>query len=294
MGSSVTGSPAGFWTQLLREPLLHFLALGAVLFGAWSLLHDGLGSSPQQIVVSTEQIRTMDKQFRQIWQRNPTREEQLALIDRWVHDEVLYREGLAMGLDRDDPVIRSRVGQKLAFMMDTTAPPTPSEPDLQAWLDEHPQNYRTEARYTLRQVYFDPGRHPQDLDATLAAALQTLSRGGSADGDPASLPERLDNVAASEVRRVFGDQFANTLPALAVGQWQGPVNSGYGVHLVMVQTRQIERPARLDEVRTRVAQDLIAHRNESARLAWFDALRARYAVRVEQAPVSVAAGDASP
>lgn len=165
---------------------------------------------------------------------------------------------------------------------------------MRAWFDQRRSDYRIQARYTLRQILFDPGRHPQTLNASIDAALQALRAGDEARGDRAALPLWLDDAAAAEVRRVFGDQFAAALSTLAVGTWQGPVRSGYGVHLVMLQARQDERPARLDEVQQQVAQDLLARQSETARLAWLEQLRARYDVRVEPAPVTVADSSARP
>jgi len=127
-----------FARRLLREPLLHFFLLGAVLFGLYGVLHGGLGKAPDEIVVSRNQLQSLHKQFQLTRQRAPTPQELRELVDSWVREEILYREGIAMGLDRDDSIVRRRVAQKLEFISQEATPAMPTPQDLQAWLDAHP------------------------------------------------------------------------------------------------------------------------------------------------------------
>ena len=170
-------------TRLLREPLLHFFLVGAVLFGVYGWLHGGLLNSPTEIVVSRGQVQSLQMQFERVWQRPATQGELQGLIDGWVREEIFYREGIAMALDRDDPIVRRRVGQKLEFILDSAAPASPTDAELQAWLDAHPDDYQIEPTYSLRQVFFDPARHGDKLDADIAAARRALESGKLVDGD---------------------------------------------------------------------------------------------------------------
>lgn len=269
--------------RLLHEPLLHFLILGALLFGLYGWLHGGAAKAADEIVVTRGQLRSLQAQFERTRQRPPTAEERQELVDAWVREEIFYREGVAMGLDRDDPVVRRRVAQKLEFIADASAPPTPAE--LQAWLDGHADRYRIEPRYTLTQVYLDATRHGDKLDADVANLRRSLDRGGAADGDPTLLPPALDRATASQLARAFGQAFADAVASLPLDSWQGPVRSTFGVHLVRVSAIQPARAATLDEARAAVERDFAQERAARLDAERFRKLRTRYVVRIDATPV---------
>jgi hypothetical protein len=275
--------------RLLREPLLHFFVLGALAFALYGRLHRGALDAPEEIVVDRARLENLAAQFERIWQRAPTPEEREGLVETWVREEILYREGVAMGMDRDDPIVRRRIAQKMDFLADGLAPTQPSDSDLQAWLDAHPDDYRIEPVYTLRHVYFDVGRRGDRLAADLSAARAALQAGATASGDPSLLPDALESAPAREVERVFGAEFAAALDALPVGGWQGPVRSGYGLHLVELRARTPGRAATLDESRSALERDWLHDRSAAANQTFYEALRKRYTVRIED---EVGAGDA--
>jgi PPIC-type PPIASE domain len=281
MTTAVASRFATRWRRLLREPLLHFLLLGALLFGAYGWLHRGLLSSPAEIVVTRGQLEALQAQFARTWKRPPTAQEVDGLVDDWLHEEVLYREGVAMGLDRDDPLVRRRVGQKVEFIGEGPPQAVPTDAELQAWLDAHADRYPIEPRYSLRQVYFDPARHGDGLESDIAAARRTLEAGKAVSSDSTMLPAAIEDVSASEVARVFGKEFAETLEALAVGGWQGPVRSGLGLHLVQVRSAKSARRATVDEVRGALTRDLLQARVQQANRVFYDKLRAKYVVRID-------------
>jgi PPIC-type PPIASE domain len=153
---------------------------------------------------------------------------------------VYCREALALGLDRDDAVIRNRLRLKMEFISDdVTAQAEPTDEQLRSYLQEHPDAFRIEPRFTFSQVYLNPERHRQSLAHDAAQLLTRLNQAGDkADvselGDP-FLPEHtFVALTASEVANQFGEKFAAKLDELPRDQWQGPVESGYGVHLVFV------------------------------------------------------------
>jgi len=267
--------------RLLREPLLHFFLMGAVMFGVYGWLHRGSLSSANEIFVTRGQVQNLQLQFERVWQRPATRQELQGLVDNWVKEEIFYREGISMGLDRDDPVVRRRVGQKLEFILESATPPVPTDAELQAWLDAHLHDYQIEPTYSLRQVYFDPARHGARLEADIATARRTLESGKAAAGDVTMLPPTMDAVSATEVARVFGNEFGEGLKTLPVNSWQGPVRSGYGLHLVEITSHETGRRVTLADVRVEVERDLSRARAEAANAAFYNKLRANYAVRVE-------------
>jgi len=265
----------------LREPLLHFLILGALLFGVYGWLRGGAQATPAEIVVSRGQLQSLQAQFQRTRQRAPTPEELQGMVEGWVREEIFYREGIAMGLDRDDPVVRRRVAQKLEFVVDGAAPTPPTSAELQGWLAVHADRYSIEARYTLHQIYFDVARHGASLDADVAAAHRALAAGQSPAGDPTLLPPALERIALSEVKRVFGDGFADALNSLPPGGWQGPLRSSFGLHLVKLSAIEPARRATLDEVRAQVERDVVQARTADIGAAHYKKLRARYVVRVD-------------
>lgn len=272
---------------------MHFFAIGALLFVLFAALNPGAMRPADEILVDPARIKNLSSQFERLWQRPPTDTELQGLIDAWVREEVLYREGLAMGLERDDPIIRRRVAQKVMFLADSLSPGEPSDDELQAFLDSDPKRYESPAVYTLQQVYFELQGSDAELQQTMVAALALLNDGdeNAADiGDSILLPPALENVTTTDIAGVFGPEFAAALESLPVGVWSGPVLSGYGVHLVRIDTRIPGRSAMLDEVRAAVERDFLNKQASDLSEAFYEALKSRYTVRIVT-ELAVASGD---
>ena len=271
--------------QILKEPLLHFAVLGIGLFALYRVVTGGAPSAADEIVVDAPLIAVLVEQFERSWRRPPTAAELDGLVESYVIDEVLYREGLALGLDRDDPVIRSRVRLKMEVIGD--GPETEiAEAELQAWLDAYPDRYATPARYDMRQVFFAPDEHAAPHDTALASALRDLQREPEGDagalGDQTLLPAVLSDVTEKDVASQFGDELAAALRRAPRDQWFGPVTSAYGEHLLRVEEREPAKAAVLVDVRDAVEADVRYARDQAARDALHARLRARYAVRIEK------------
>lgn len=272
--------------RLLREPLLHFLLLGAMLFAAHGILARGAGSEPGRIVVTQGQIESMVMLFSRTWQRPPSDEELQGLIRNHVREEVLYREGVALGLDRDDPIVRRRVAQKLEFATEHAEAAEPSDGDLQAYLDLHPGVFMAEPKITFRHIYLNPRRHEKTLASDVQRMLNELNSPASAPavsdlGDPTTLPLDFDKATASRIKNTLGYKFWKTLDQIAPGPWTGPVESGYGMHLVQVSERMEPRIPALAEVREAVKRDwLLARRLEAGERSYRKLLQ-RYTVAIE-------------
>lgn len=267
----------------LREPLLHFLVLGAVLFAAYAAL-DGDSAAPREIVVDPARVAALENRFRQTWQRSPGPAERQALIDDWVREEILYREGLALGLDRDDPVVRNHIARKFAFITGEAAPVEPSESELRAWFAERAQDYRIEPVLSFRQILIDRAADPAGAARLVEAYRERLRRGAAADalGTVTLLAHRWVATPADEVRRVFGAQFAAALLELQpeAGAWQGPVESSYGVHLVELSERLEARMPPFEAVRADIERDFVQAQIEARNRARDTRLRAEYRVTV--------------
>lgn len=263
--------------RLLREPLVHFLGIGLGLFLVYALLNPGGGDDEIRITQAT--VADLTATHEKLWGRPPTAAELKTLVDARVEDEILYREGLAMGLDRDDAVVKRRVRQKYELIAEEEDAREPTDADLEAYLKAHPERFVAPPVVTFEQILLP--------DAEAAAAARAALAGGaeaSAVGKPTLLPGRVDAMAVDLVGRAFGDRFAAALVVLPVGEWQGPVASGYGVHLVRIVTRSEPVTPALGEVRDAVRREWENAERLAARAARMERLRARYDVVVEGLP----------
>jgi PPIC-type PPIASE domain len=274
--------------KILREPLLHFLVLGAGLFGLFGLVGGPAEQRPDRIVISAAKVENLAELFARTWRRPPTQAEIDGLIADHVKEEILYREALALGLETDDIVIRRRLRQKMEFISEDIAQQAePTEAELQAFLAEHADRFRKPARASFTQVYLSPDRRGEDAWGDAERMLIALDAGRSdpaALGDPFLLEQDYRDLATYEVERLFGGAFAAQVAELPVGRWSGPVESGYGLHLVLVHERTPAELPGLAEVREEVANEWRAVRREEANRAFYDGLRANYEVTVERPP----------
>ncbi len=279
--------------RMLREPLVHFLALGALLFAGYGLLHRNAEPAAARIVISQGQLASMMESFTLTRQRAPTREEWEGLIRARVREEVYYRAALALGLDKDDLIIRRRLQQKMEFISDDNAAPAPpTDAQLNAYLQAHPDAFRTEWHYSFRQVYLDPRRHGANLERDAARLLAKLSRAGSDDatasnGDAFVLGREFHARPASEIARDFGEAFRAKLERLEPGRWQGPVASAFGVHLVFVSEREGGRVPALAQVRDAVRREWEDAQRRASNEAFYRGLLKQYTVTIEaQEPIA--------
>jgi hypothetical protein len=272
--------------RITNEPLVHFLLIGAVLF-VIGLVRGGEDDSAgnDRIAITPGHVERFIAGFELTWNRPPTAQELEGLIDTWINQEILYREALAMGLDRDDEIVRRRMSQKLEFLSeDLIDSAEPADEELQAFLDENAATYAHEPDYSLEQVCLTESRHGDALDADARALLAQLRRNQvpvSSAGDPLPLPASFARVTPRELEATFGPEFVENLASVARGQWAGPVRSTYGVHLVWIEDLTPATPASLDEVRLAVRRDFMQKRREAANAEFMGALRSRYLITVE-------------
>jgi hypothetical protein len=273
--------------QLFREPLLHFLLLGAGLFVAFGLMGKRPSVESGQIVITQGQIEYLAAGYNRVHGRPALPEELEGLIRDYVREEVYCREALALGLDRDDPVIRNRLRLKMEFISDDVAAQAePTDEQLRSYLKEHPDAFGIEPRFTFSQVYLNPERHRENLAHDAAQLLTRLNQtGDKADvselGDPFLLEHKFVALAASEVAKQFGEKFAAKLGELPRDQWQGPVQSGYGVHLMFVSETTEGRVPTLEEVRDAVRREWANAPRLAANEKFYQELLKRYTVTIE-------------
>jgi hypothetical protein len=279
---------------LVREPLFHFLLGGAALFLLYGQVAGPGAEQPDRIVVTEDRVAMLARSFERTWMRPPAESELRSLIDDYVTEEVLYREALALGLDRDDLIVRRRMRQKMEFLNDGLAERGPSEDELRAFLKANPERFLIASRVSFAQVFVNP-EAPGALEERAADLLARLRAGEGPDalGDPTLLPQGLSGSTPAEVAGTFGAPFAEALAETPEGAWSGPVDSSFGAHLVRVSARESGRLPPLEEVRGAVEREWAAERRKEARKRFYDALRGRYNVEVRMpsaAPAPEVAG----
>ena len=274
--------------KLIREPFIHFIFLGAAIFLAYHFLSTRTANQPGKIVITQGDITSMVIGFSRTWQRPPTREELDGLIRDRVREEVYYREAIAMGLDRDDPIIRRRLQQKLAFVTDdVTAVAEPTDAELTDYLKAHAAGFGVDRKFTFSQVYLDPGRRGEHLaedanELLIQLRPQRLDVDLSSLGDVFLLEHRFEAAPTTEIAKQFGDKFAAKLADAPIGQWFGPVESGYGTHLVFVEERTEGHQPELAEVRDAVRREWTNARRSESNEKFFQNLLKQYEVVIEK------------
>jgi len=279
--------------RLLREPLIHFLILGAVLFGVYAWVDRGRGGvePSRQIQLSLDDLRQLALVFQAQWRREPTEAEFGQMLENKVQEEVLYREGLAMGLDKDDEIVKRRMGQKMQFLAeDVAAAHVPTTAELKSWFDQNSQKFALPSRVSFRHLYFSPDRRGARAKEDAAEALAKLA-GQPEDAklaqtlaDPFMFQDYYRDRAPDFLGKEFGPQFALAVEKLTPGSWQGPVESGFGWHLVFVDTMIPGRVPALEEIESDVRNAWLA---EQKARAWDNAykdMRAKYTVLLPGPP----------
>ncbi len=275
------------FTHFLREPLVHFLVLGAGIFLLAALVGDSDQDQPDQIVVSVGQIDRLVETWQRTWQRPPTQVELEGLVEDHIREEILYREAIAMGLDRDDTIIHRRLRQKMEFLpQDLVEQVEPTEEELRTYLRKNADAFQVEARLSFQHIYLNLERRGAAAETDARRLLADLkANGGPVEplvlSDPILLPHDFQSLSVSEVARLFGQEFATRLNEIEPGSWTGPLISSYGLHLVQVGERLPERMPELWEVRKAVERDWEFMRRQEFDDQFFRSLKERYAIEVQ-------------
>jgi peptidyl-prolyl cis-trans isomerase C len=270
---------------MLRDPLLHFIVLGGLLFIAgwqWQRVHDR-----RRIIVNSYTVDHIAVGYRQRFGQPPSPQALRLAIDEYVTDEVLYREGVAQGIDRDDEIVRRRIIQKMRFLQeDRGLPVQPGEAAIRAYYSAHRSRYLSPARASFSHIYFalDHGEASARARAAQTRALLVGGKSPSGLGDPFPDRSAFSNLSEEDAERVFGkSDFSRALFALPAGQWSAPIASGFGIHLVRVDHRDPQAIAPFESVRPRVTTDLSEELKDRANHKALQALQARYTVVLPKA-----------
>jgi len=273
---------AKYLTSFIREPLVHFLLIGAALFVLNGLVSEDAPESDNRIEVTDGTVARLTEGWVKTWQRPPTEAELRGLIDGHIREEVFVREALALGLDADDVIIRRRLAQKMEFITeDLGRLATPKDSDLQQFFEEHPELFREPARLSFRQIYFNIDSRA-DAAADARSVLESLRAGKAIDpgstGDRLMLDSNYELATERDISRMFGTQFAAALFAAEATGWQGPFASGYGMHLAEILNRREARMPEFTAVHEAVKIAWLDAEQERTEKAVFERLKSRYEI----------------
>ena len=282
------------WIRLLKDPLLHFAAAGAILFGAYAIINRGemIPSATDPIQIGEGDIRWLKETFANQWQRAPTEDELRGLVAGFLEEQLFAREAEALGLDQNDTIVRRRLAQKLTFLIeDTSRIVEPADAELRRFYSANAKRFQVEARVTFAQLFFNPEKRQHaesDARAALMSIVATGTNGAVAIGDPILLENEFHDVDEQTVSNVFGADFAQEVFSLNPGRWAGPVKSAYGVHLIRVTdlTSATLRP--FEEARPEVLEEWRHQQEAEAKAAYLGKLREKYGVAIDSAGRSVA------
>jgi hypothetical protein len=279
--------------RLLREPLSQFLFLGFLLFAGYHWLPGEREprERPGRIDLTADDLRQIGFAWVAQGHAAPSPEEMRILVEARVREEILCREALALGLDKDDAIVRRRMAQKMDFLFEDVAAlrePTPDE--LVKWFDVHADRFTRPPRVTFRHRYFSPDRRGAQVREEAAAALATLvnepmdSPAATRSGDPFMFQDYYGDRTPEDIIKAFGPGFARALFATAPGAWAGPIESGYGWHLVWVDAMTPARVPAFEEVQPDVKMAWLEDQRAEVREKAFQAMRARYEVALPEDP----------
>ena len=289
--------------KLIREPLIHFLLIGGGIYGLYAFYAGGEDSDNERTVtVTSNEIQALTSQWTRLWSRPPTNEELSGVIRDHVRTQILFREAVAMGLDKGDIVIERRLAQKVKFLAQgLITPQEPTDEILEKWYAANSDRYRQPDLYTITHIFFDPDKREEttldDAKVTLDAlsALDGLPANYSDFGDQFMLQSYYPNRSEVELRKLFGTGFVEQIVELEPGVWHGPVLSGYGTHLVLVSDVMLAPQPAFEDIKERLTEAWMAEQITELSERFINNLISRYEIIVEETevPITIPGGAAS-
>ncbi len=271
----------------LHEPLIHFLLIGGLLFLLYGIKNDEVSNNGNLITISSAKINHLATLWEQKMGRPPSTDELDGLIQHQIKEDVLYREALAMGLDKGDTVIRRRLAQKLEFItVDIVAQKTPTDAELESYLSQHQQQFQQPSHLDFIQIYLNADKRGGQAQKDAQQLLLDLN---TADthldllniGDPFMFEQRYQDVTEQEISQLFGQGFARDLFKQSQGQWQGPISSGYGLHLVLVERKTSSSQPKLSDVYDKVLKAWKDDQRQRMNQSFLQTLKQHYTIIVE-------------
>jgi len=268
--------------KLLHEPLVHFLVLGALIFFFYTLINRE-NSDENIVVISKATQKQLAYRWEKKYMRSPTKDEMKKMIEREVYTEVMYREALKIGLEKNDFIVRRRLAQKMEFVSnDLSSLVEPSDTDLKEYLKRHDNQFRTASKVTFKQVYIDADRDPDDLQKILRDIKIALDNNVSIAslGDSFMLPKESVGLREDDIIRIFGKAFAKNISTLKEGIWSEPLKSGYGLHFVYVLKREKGHLPSFELLKSSIKNGWMTEQKEKNSRELYETLKKAYSIKI--------------
>lgn len=275
--------------KLIREPLVHFLLIGAGLFllfgwkGNPASMQGGVQSTT--IIVAQDTIDQLVAAFNRTWMRPPTEGETKGLMENFIRDEIYYREAIAIGLDQGDALIRRKLRQKMEFILEDIAAQTePTDEELERFMTEHRQKYLIDPQIAFRQVFINIDKRGDSAEAYASQVLEQLDGGADANalGDRSLINHAAELSPLWKIKKDFGETFSTQLLDIEPGKWMGPLRSGFGLHLVFIDKRVVKPLPQLEDIRNSVKRDWAVALQNKLKDDAYARIRERYTVKIEK------------
>lgn len=261
----------------LKEPLLHFLVAGGLLFAVYNWLNAEVGNEPHVVRITAAEVNWLRETWSRQWQRPPSEPELRGMVADYLKEVLLAREARELGLEENDTVVRRRLAQKMEFLLQDTAQlAEPPEEELYQFYNSRRELYVEPAHISFNQIFF------KDETSAQQSLQELVTNKTAVHGDQTLLERDFARIDQQTLANLFGHEFAEVLFTLEPGQWHGPVTSAYGFHLVWINEQQVAQLRPFDEVRTQVLNDWYRSRQDVINEQYFAGLLEKYDVVVEE------------
>lgn len=274
--------------KIIKEPLLHFFMIGALIYLAYALLNKDTKEQENVIVITNGEIQWLADNWAKTWNRPPSPDEREGLINQHVRQKVMYKTAMEMGLDKDDIIIERRMVQKLEFLTsDILSPPEPQIGELEEFFRATQEEFRTVSTATITQIYFDPDKRGERTKSDAEKALIILKQRGEPKtpdtgfGDVIMLQSYYPMISEVDFAKLFGGEFTDAVFSLSPGSWQGPLLSGYGTHLLYVHELKEGTVPAFEEISDVVKVAWEKQKLQELNDEYEEALLSRYEVIIE-------------
>jgi hypothetical protein len=273
--------------KFYKEPLLHFLIIGSLIFVLFSIVNkDEIDVSGNKIVVTAAEIERLSANWSKNWNRPPTETELKGLVESYIKEEVYYREALALGLDQNDTILRRRLMQKMEFLSNDLAELNqPDESALNKYFLDNEDKYELPPRVSFTHIYFSLDKRGAKVVEDAKSVLTGLNALRAPElGDTFMMQYDFVQETPFEVERLFGKGFTEELFTLETNTWQGPIESGYGLHLVRISKKVDSGMPELASVVGKVRTDLMFEQRKKMNKEIYEKFKQRYEIVIEDMP----------
>ena len=267
--------------KLIREPVVLFFIIGFLLFILYARTSDLVEQGNKQIFVSQAQIEGLEETFTKTWNRSPSEDEITALVNDFIMDEIFYKEALAMGLDKTDLTVKRRLRQIIEMMMDDYAKIYPSEDQLRSYLSENPEKFQRDSRFSFIQLHF-PTEEKEQATQFLSRLQTNNTTLEEYAGGLRMIPDRFENESESNIEKLFGQYFTGELLEMETGNWEGPLASPYGWHLLQIREKIEGEVPELNDIWDQVEREWSEERKKEIKEEQYRIMREHYSITVEE------------